>query len=181
MNNDLVESPEERLARAKSRADMMGITYHPSIGVEKLEAKIAAALADTDEKDTSAPTPESDAQAQAKIAAELIAEAGKLIRVRVTNMNPNTRELRGDIFTVSNAVVGTFKKYVPFNTEEGWHVPNIIYQHLIERQCQIFVKNEKGDNVGKLIREFAIEVLPPLTPEELKELALQQAAAHSID
>ena len=77
------------------------------------------------------------------------------------------------------------KKFVPFNADDGWHVPYVIYQQLKERQCQIFqtATDARGNKVrkGKLIKEFAIEVLPPLTKEELEELARRQAMAKAID
>ena len=108
-------------------------------------------------------------------------EAGKLIRIRVNCMNPNKKDWEGEMYTVSNAVVGTFKKYVPFNNDQGWHVPNIIYKHMEERQCQIFYtfKNELGHKVrkGKLVKELAIEVMPPLTQKELDALAQRQMMA----
>ena len=111
-------------------------------------------------------------------------EATKLVRIRVTCMNPAKKEWEGEIITVGNAGVGTYKKYIPFNADEGWHVPNIIYQALQERQCQVFVSSKTKNGVtirqGKLIKEFAIEVLPPLTEEELKDLAQRQAMAKSI-
>ena len=76
------------------------------------------------------------------------------------------------------------KKYVPFNADDGWHVPNIIYETMKERQCQVFTSSKTKNGVtmrqGKLIKEFAIEVLPPLTEEELKDLAQRQALAQSI-
>jgi hypothetical protein len=45
------------------------------------------------------------------------------------------------------------------------------------------VKTMHGVTVrkGKLIKEFAIEVLPQLTPEELRDLAQRQAMANAID
>ena len=117
--------------------------------------------------------------------ARLFKESSKLIRVRITNMNPNKKEWEGDIYTVSNSLVGTFKKYIPYDNEEGWHVPQIIVNHLKERQCQVFytVKNNKGAKIrkGKLIRELAIEILPDLSVDELQSLAQRQAQAHSID
>ena len=77
------------------------------------------------------------------------------------------------------------KKYVPFNADEGWHVPTIIYKQLVNRECQVFttVRDARGNasRKGKLIKEFAIEVLPQLTPDELQELARRQAMAKSID
>ena len=112
-------------------------------------------------------------------------EANELIRIRVTCMNPNKREWDGEIFTTGNSTLGTLKKYVPFNADEGWHVPRAIYNQIIERQCQIFVtkKDSRGNTTkeGKLIKEFAVEVLPNLTVEELEELARKQAMARSID
>ena len=116
--------------------------------------------------------------------AALQKSASELMRIRVTCMNPAKKEWEGEIFTVGNAVVGTFKKYVPFNADEGWHVPRIIYEQLKDRECQVFttVRDSRGNSTrkGKLIKEFAIEVLPNLTEEEIKELAQRQAMAKSV-
>jgi len=51
-----------------------------------------------------------------------------------------------------------------------------------ERQCQIFVTGKpdihgQKPREGKLIKEFAIEILPNLTAAELKALAQRQAMA----
>ena len=112
-------------------------------------------------------------------------EASELVRIRVTCMNPAKKEWDGEILSAGNSAVGTFKKYVPFNNEDGWHVPRIIYNQLLERKCQIFVtdKDGRGNKVrkGKMIREFAIEVLPQLTAAELRDLAQRQAMAKAID
>lgn len=109
-------------------------------------------------------------------------DANRLVRVRITCMNPNKRDWAGEIFTISNSLVGTFKKYVPFNASEGYHVPNIIYQAILERKCQVFVTgtDSRGQRVKRAasIQEFGVEVLPSLTPEELKSLAQRQAMAN---
>jgi len=106
-------------------------------------------------------------------------EASRLVRIRVANMNPNKRDWEGEMYTVSNAVVGTHKKYVPFNNDEGWHVPNIIVKHMQEKKCQIFFtkKDNRGNKTrhGKLINELNVEIMDPLTVPELKELAQRQA------
>lgn len=176
---------QDELAVLKTRADKMGITYHPSIGLDKLREKVNGALVDQ-APDTTKPAEntagkETDGQRRAR----LIKEASALVRIRVTCMNPNKKEWEGDLFTVSNSVVGTFKKYVPFNAEDGWHVPNIIYKQIKARKCQVFstVRDNNGNKMrkGKLINEFSIEVLDPLTPEELEDLARKQAMANSID
>lgn len=178
-NDDLTVNEIDTL---KARADKMGISYHPSIGAEKLREKIDAALAEanpnqaTEDTDTA-----SEGETRNQRVRRLRSEASKLVRIRVTCMNPNKKDWEGEIFTVSNSVVGTFKRYVPFNAEEGWHVEQIILNQLKQRECQIFVKKRERNGLqsseGKLIKEFAIEVLPPLTEKELKELAQRQAMA----
>lgn len=99
-------------------------------------------------------------------------------------MNPAKNEWEGEIFTAGNSVVGSYSKFVPFNTDEGWHVPRIILNQIQQRQCQIFqtVKDSRGNSTrkGKLIKEFAVEILDPLTPEELAELARRQAATRAV-
>lgn len=185
------ELTQDELTTLKARADMLGISYHPSIGVEKLKAKIEAKLSDAPEETDE---PEVKPQVQAPGGAvetegqkrqRLRKQAAELVRIRVTCMNPAKREWEGEIITAGNSAVGTFKKYIPFNADEGWHVPRIIYNQLVERECQVFVttKDGRGNSVrrGKSIKEFAIEVLPPLTQEELDELARRQAMAKSID
>ena len=177
---------EDQLSIMKARADKLGVTYHPSIGLEKLTEKVNAAMASDapEEKAPAAAPVEAPVKTEAQIQQDLQMEASKLVRIRVTCMNPNKKEWEGEIFTVGNSVVGTFKKYVPFNADEGWHVPHIIYEHLLHRECQTFVTTTDGrgnkTRRGKLIREFAIEVLPQLTPEELEELARRQAMANSV-
>lgn len=167
----------DELSALKARADLMGVKYHPSISLEKLRDKVNAAVTPTEDEDAAAASSEPNR-------AELQRKASELVRIRVTCMNPAKKEWEGEIFTVGNSAIGTFKKYVPFNADDGWHVPRVIYEQIIERQCQVFYssKDNKGNGIrkGKLIKEFAVEVLPALTAEELKELAQRQAMSKSI-
>jgi len=181
-DNEIQTPVQDELAALKARADMLGLTYHPSIGVEKLREKVNAALAPPAEE------PKVEAAGEETAAARnsrLKKEASKLVRIRVTCMNPAKKEWEGEIFSVGNAVVGSFTKYVPFNTEDGWHVPAMLLQMIQDRQCQVFytVTDSRGNKTrkGKLIKEFSVEVLPPLTPEELHDLAQRQAMSNSID
>lgn len=175
---DTDELVQDELTSLKARADMMGIPYHPSIGVEKLREKVTAFLNRTQDAKGEPIAPVQDEEAQRRA---LIDDATRLVRVRVACMNPAKKEWQGEIITVGNSVVGTHKKYIPFNADEGWHIPNIMYQALLQRECQIFVTVPDGRGgkmrQGKLIREFSVEVLPPLTGEELAELARRQAMA----
>lgn len=178
--DDLVVDELEVL---KARADKLGIKYHPSISLAKLKEKVSEGLADnTPEVVTVKPGKETEVQLKARKRRE----ANALIRIRVSCMNPNKKEWDGEIITTGNTNTGTIKKFVPFNSDEGYHVPHMIYEQLLQRQCQVFVtvKDNRGNKVrkGKLIKEFAVEVLPPLTEKELKELAQRQAmAAGSAD
>jgi hypothetical protein len=186
MSDETINVTQDELTTLKQRADMLNVSYHPSIGVEKLREKVAAAIAGKPAETAPAPVvAQPGEESELQRLQRLRREANELVRIRLTCMNPNKKEWEGEIFSVGNAVVGTLKKFVPFNTDDGWHVPRMIYEQLLERQCQVFVtlKSKSGTSikVGKLIKEFAIEVLPPLSLDELKDLAQQQAMAKSID
>lgn len=193
MSEDNVQEPEEMMDAPESlpkvseidslrtRAKQMGLKFHHKAGVTKLKKIIKEAMEGTKAEPKEVIATPKRGRKIVNRQNEKRKEAAKLIRVRVNCMNPNKRDWEGEIFTVANSVAGTFKKYVPFNNDDGWHIPNIIYQHMLERQCQIFQKkrNDRGVLVsrGRLINEFAIEVLPPLTKTELKTLAVKQAMA----
>jgi hypothetical protein len=184
-DDELKLSPKEELAALKQRADMMGVAYHPSIGLEKLREKVNAAIVGAPKEEEPEQVVEQNVESETARRNRLKQEAAKLVRIRVTCMNPGKAEWEGEIFSVGNSVVGSFTKYVPFNAPDGWHVPHIIYEQLINRQCQVFqtVSDSRGNKVrkGKLIKEFSVEVLPQLTAEELRELAQRQALSKSID
>ena len=198
------DSMEDELTLLKQRADQMGIPYHPAIGVAKLRDKVNAALNDTVadegvgepdeevimEQVAIAPKPSNqpkmtEAEKQLMHHTRLRKEAHKLVRVRVTCMNPNKKNWPGEIISVSNAVIGTVKKFVPFNGEEGYHLPAVLLKMMKARQYQHFAQIKKPNGqkmaVSKLLPEFAIEVMNPLTEMELGDLKQRQALNHSIE
>lgn len=198
MEQENQTSAPSELDSLKARADQLGLQYHPSIGVDKLREKVKAAQEGAGEpqkpqggedEDTTKPAADPVAEVVPETANQrrgrLKREATKLVRVRVTCMNPAKKEWEGEIFTAGNAAIGSVKKFVPFNADDGWHVQNIILQVMRDRMCQIFttVVDSRGNKVrkGKLVREFAIEMMDPLSTEELAELAARQAASKSID
>lgn len=189
-NDDM--SPEEAAAELdalKAKADALEVKYHPSIKADKLREKIKARQAELEvenaqkaaTQNTPINNPAAQAQAVAKDTAETKArkEALKLVRCRITCMDPLKKEYPGEIFCAGNSLVGTVKKYVPYETE--WHVPQIILNMIQRRQYQTFVtvKTPGGGKTkkGKLVKAYAVEVLPPLTPAELKELKQRQLMA----
>ncbi len=197
-DDDIKSAPQlTELETLRLRADQMGVPYHHNTKVKKLKALIDDRLngvtAPPNAVDAPAPVPNYTDELPAETRPEtpgqrrvrLTKEAGRLVRVRVTNMNPARKEWEGEIYTVANSVVGTFRKYVPFNAEDGWHVPLIMLEMMREKECQVFytVKNERGVKIrkGRIIKELAIELLDPLTGIELKQLGAKQAARNSVD
>lgn len=161
----------EELNELKKRADLLGIKYGPNISVATLKTKIEEALSeDNSESEQDAKPASKDILAKRK-------EANKLIRCIITCLNPAKKSLPGEFFKVSNRVVGTITKYIPYNVP--YHVPKIIFDQIKAAKCIVFVpkKNSKEDEEFKLISEYGVEVLPPLTQKELDELARSQARA----
>lgn len=176
------DNPEEELIQLKQMATTMGIKFSPNIGLDKLREKVQQYnLPDTEQEDDIPSVKQSEFQKNEAIRKE----CSRLIRIRVTCMNPDKKDWNGEIFTVRNAKVSEIKKFVPFNIEAGWHVPTIIYQMMKERKyvTHYEIKNAKGERVQrhKLVPEFNIEVLDPLTEEEIQELARQQAMSRSLE
>ena len=106
----------------------------------------------------------------------------KLVRVRITCLNPLKKDLKGEVFSVSNQYLGTVRKFVPFGeaTDAGYHLPYVLYNEIKGRQFQsITVKKEGQTSLPsvRLVNEFAIELLPDLTKEELQALARTQTIA----
>ena len=110
----------------------------------------------------------------------------KLQRVIVRSNDPLKRESAGEIFTVGNKTINdgkAVKKYIPFNNEDGWHIPNILLDHLKAAECQIFAKvtrNGQEFMEPKNIKAFNVEILPPLTEEERQALEIKQKSTGSV-
>ena len=120
---------------------------------------------------------------QAKLKARK--EATKLIRVNITCKDPMKSSWEGEILSVGNDVVGDIKKYIHFDTDEGWHVPQMILNVMKEKECTVF-KQKRGPD-GKhvsdtrQIKAYGIEYLEPLTDDEMDELARDQTARQAVD
>ncbi len=187
---DVTSDIPDELITLKNRADKMGITYHPNIGLDKLKAKVNNKLSPEEKVTNTLPTAKKGKKLYLtheefikETAAELRKNINKQVRVRVMCMNPNKTEWEGEIISVGSAKLGTFKKYVPFNHEAGWHIPFIMYEAMKERMYTSYntVRGPRGEKIrkGKLVPEFNIQVLPPLTPAELADMAKQQVMTGS--
>ena len=181
-------SPEMEMEELKIQAKRIGLKVSPNIGLDTLREKVRAALSDElveAEAEEAAEVLAESKLTPAQRRAQAKADALALVRVKITNLNPFKREWTGEVLCASNDVVGTVKKMIPFGSDKPYHVPRIILNMMQEKECQIFIPftlpNGDKSRKGKLIKEYSIEILPPLTQAELASLAAEQAARNSID
>lgn len=198
-DDDNLSSPEAELAALKERAKLLGIPFSNNIGLDTLRKKVNAAVNDEDNddddeqpvkvatepkiKEGGAPHNETVMQRRARINSEAMA----LVRVRISNMNPEKAAWPGEWVGVVSKYTGSVRKYIPFGeaTDGGYHIPKIIYDELIERKFQQIrvTKDAKGNEkvTTRMVREYQVTILEPLTEAELKELAAAQQAAARVN
>lgn len=181
---------EER-ALLMQRARMMGLNISNNIGLETLKQRIDDHMNGKKESQENAPLMKDPAlpktDKKKSLRQHLMEDAMKLVRIRIINLDPKKKDLQGEIITVANEYIGTVKKFVPFGevTDNGYHVPNVIYKALKRRKF-LNIRTRK-DRKGQIsveqnwAQEFAIEVLPPLTEEEIRQLATAQLAAGTLN
>jgi hypothetical protein len=189
------QNQPSELELLKSRAKMMGISFSGNIGLEALKVKVAAKMAGepvppdasdaaVNALEVSAPAGPVTAKPETKqeLMTRLRNECMALVRVRITNMDPKKKDLPGEIFTVGNKYIGTIRKFIPYGevTEAGYHIPKILYDELNSRR---FLNIRTSKKAGQIhvehgwAKEFSLEVLEPLTKQDLARLAAAQAAA----
>ena len=154
---------------------------------EKIKEKLEG-NSDSPKAEVNALTMEAASKPTPSLRDYLIAEQMKLVRVRITNMDPKKKDIPGEIITVANEYLGTVSKYIPFGevTDNGYHIPQCLFTELESRRflnIRVIKDARTGTNRVETnnAREFALEVLPPLTKDELKDLAIAQAAAGTFN
>lgn len=210
---EVVVPPEEPVAPVtdqltilKDRARMMGISFSNSIGIDALREKIRAKQEGASEPVVEeTPEPAADegvlkdpladetvVKAKVKPPREktlretLFEREMKLVRLRISNLDPKKKDLPGEIFTFANRILGAVKKYIPYGeaTDNGYMVPYCIYKQLRDRkflQIKVIKKNGREHVQTGYVREFSLEILPLPTVQELANLAAAQAAAGGLD
>lgn len=197
-SSDNEEQKPDELQMLKQRARMMGVVFSNNIGIDALKQKIqdkmdgkvpeveATSKPPAQLRDPSIPAPKN--KGPQTLREQIRHENLRLIRLRITNMDPKKKDLPGEIFTVANEYLGTIRKFIPFGevTENGYHVPYCIYKMMKRRKFLNIrtYKDRKNHNQIKIeqswAQEFALEVLPPLTQTELDRLAASQSAAGGV-
>jgi hypothetical protein len=199
------QAPDE-LTLLKQRAQIMGIQVPPNIKVETLKLRIQEKVdsdkrADSEreksrEQARSVPVgqlqsetlpvrhsaPEAPkVKTKQEIARDLKREYLKLIRVKVVCLDPSKMELKGEIITVANGILGKVSKYVPYGDEcgeDGYHIPYILYLFLKEKRFYQVKKDTRGTPIKSVeMPEYNIQKLPQHGPEQLRALAQRQKAA----
>ena len=191
------ESAVDELTLLKERAKQMGIPFSNNISLETLRKRIADKMEGKDEPEvnplagdseiaaiTSAPK-KLDAKQNALALRKLMQrEQMKLVRVRITNMDPKKKDLPGEIWTVSNEYLGNVRKMIPYGeqTDDGYHIPYCLFRLLCSKRF-LHIRTVKDRVTGQerqekqWVKEFSLDVLPDLSKEELASLAAAQAAA----
>jgi len=179
----------DELSLLKQRANLMGIKYSNNISIEKLRERISGRLAEEEQEEKTVTSTTKPVEGKVlTLRQKLIKDNMRLIRLRITNLDPKKKDLPGEIITVANEYLGTVRKFVPFGetTENGYHVPYCIYTLLRARKFLNIRTFKDRQNPGQIkieqswSAEFALDVLPPLTQEELDKLATAQSAAGGI-
>lgn len=117
------------------------------------------------------------------------AQALRLIRVQVQNLDPADSQVPGALVTCYSKYTGKVAHYVPFGeeNEHGWHLPKIIVDDLKTRTYNIRKEIKKSGNAGGVkqyknvaVKKFAITEMEPLTKAQIADLAREQAAKGSV-
>lgn len=182
LNDELTKEMMEDNDREywKNRANMLGVEYHQTIPLDKLKAKVQAKMAEQ------APLPaNSNAVYQGKLHPAIVSmqdRATQLVRFRIKVLDPSKLGWTGMLVSVGNANLAPIKRAIYF-IDEPWHAERIIVDYLkgmkYAYRPSAYRDNLKGNfaemNKPKYMPAFSIEELPPLTKEELEDLARQQA------
>lgn len=184
---------ENKKAILMEEAKGLGLDPHHATGEVKLQEMINAEYAKGESDGPEVintpppvkvkiPEPDKEMVVMSK-KATLRKRQSKLVRVVVRCNNENKKEWSGEIHTIICAA-GTLKKWVPFDNEMGWHVPQAIIDVMKSKTCQKFksgkLPNGQEHKIPYSVKEYSIEVLDPLTIKEIKTLAAEQSARGSI-
>ena len=109
---------------------------------------------------------------------EVLKHATKLVRCIITCNNTVKASLPGEIFSVRNSLIPEQKKFISFNTPT--HVPQMMLNMIKEKKYQHFTKkrlpNGQFTTEAKLLPEYNVQELPPLTEDEYMAIRQKQLA-----
>lgn len=185
MAQDAINFEKDMKAKLRENGALLGITFGPNEGIPSMITKLkemrAVILRDEEDVAAEAELPKSEQE----LRNEMRLKETKLIRIQIACVNPNKAGLPGEILCVHNDYVGTVKKFIPYNEAgEAYHVPQLLLKMLKRKKFLQIKDPPKGSRASattKLVPEYAITILEPLTEQELKDLARAQGAAEAAD
>lgn len=181
---EAMEFERELKQKLRENGKLLGLDFGPNTSIQTMRDQLVAAR----ELILDAPAEEQGKEEPANefaLRRKLKMENTKLVRIRIACVNPAKADLPGEIFTVHNDFVGTVKKFVPYNEAgDAYHVPMLLLKFLKRKKFLQIILPPKGSHAPpttKMVSEFAITVLDPLTKQELAELARAQGAAEAAE
>lgn len=176
--NEVTEELQQENVRDyyKDQARILGLTYRQNIPTSDLKTLVEETLLERS-KIKEQPTT-AGVSKLSKSVVEMQQAATSLVRCTIDCLDPNKKEWQSMLFTVANDNV-MVKRLVPVNGVV-WHVERILLDYLKGKTYMHYpTKYVNGRAVadmdrGKKLPMFKIVELPPLTEQELKDLAEQQ-------
>lgn len=172
MENETTPMPTER-EQLKQKADLLGLTYAPNISNDKLRDMIKQANEplEDNQKDVSSTITTEEA------ALNLRLELTKKVRVLITCNDPLMKDWdMTPYYSFSNSTLTLDTITIPLGVE--WTIPNAYVGMLKAMECKIpyKTKDEKGRTITarRTVPKYNINILPPLTQEELDTLKTAQ-------
>lgn len=168
----------------KQQAHIRGIDFPQNIPTQKLKDLVQARIAEMDAKHSGS-TGTRGRSTLERLAPEVlknIDQATALVRFRIDVLDPSRQDWTGMYVTAGNDNFSAVRRLIPFNAPV-WHAERILVE-VLKGMKYTYRKSERHprlrthiDNMSreKYLPCFKITELPPLTEEELKALAEQQA------
>lgn len=166
----------------KEQAHIRGVSYPTNITTPKLKELVQARIAEQEAMNTGDTR---GRQTLEKLAPEVLANIDKataLVRFEIHVLDPSKQDWTGIRVSAGNANFAAIKRVIPLNAPV-WHAERILVE-VLKNMKYTHRKSERHprlrthiDNASKAkyLPCFKIVELPPLTEEELKALAEQQA------
>lgn len=172
----------------KEQANFRGISYPQNIPTDKLKELVQKAIAEADisrSKDGGT----RGRKTLEKLAPEVLTNidtATALVRFKIDILDPSKQDWTGLYATAGNDNFSAVRRLIPLNAPV-WHAERILVgvlksikysQRKSERHPRLRTHIDNMQK-AKLLPCFRITELPPLTKEELEQLAIEQATNHT--
>lgn len=168
--------------------DQMGISYTANDTITRLQIKINSRLRfpkdlPVEPEVNGIPVSRFNAtkdSSASSVDLKLRKECLRLVRIKVTNLYPQEKNLKGSIFTWLSSEAGEIKYFVPFGEacgEHGVYIPVVIVDWLKSAKYIDITEGTHPDNprikIPKSVKKakYFVEELPPLTIEQIKALS----------